>query len=103
LYHIEFLPIAKKDMVDIVQYISHTLQNPQAANTIMEHFSKGIEMIQSFPYANPVYSPIMPLKHEYRKMLIGSYLMFYWVDEQQKSVTITRVIYASRDYKSLLR
>jgi hypothetical protein len=40
-------------------------------------------MLTDFPYSNPVYSPIKPLKHEYRKQLVKSYIMFYWVDEKK--------------------
>ena len=60
------------------------------------------ESVLTFPYAAPAYQPIRSLKHEYRKILVQNYLMFYWVDEEERLVTVARVVYAKRDYGRLL-
>ena len=62
----------------------------------------AVEGVLHFPYATPAYPAIRPLKHEYRKILVQNYLMFYWVDEEKKLVTVARVVYAKRDYGRLL-
>lgn len=102
LYKLEYLPIAQKDMVEIVRYISRELQNPTAAERLAAEFVEAAEELTRFPYAQPVYLPIRPLKHEYRKLLVRNHLMLYWVDESKKLITIARVIYAKRDYGRLL-
>ena len=51
---------------------------------------------------NPSHRPIRPLKHEYQKLLVQNYFMFYWVDEVEQLVTVARVVYAKRDYERLL-
>ena len=102
MYNLEYLPIAQQDMVDIVRYISHDLSNPSVAEKLALELIKAADGILTFPYGNPVYMPIKPLKYEYRKLIVESYIMFYWVDESQKKVTIARVIYGSRDYEKLL-
>lgn len=38
--------------------------------------------------------------HEYRRVYIGDYAMFYWIDEPNRRVTVARVIYARRDLAS---
>ena len=96
MYKLEYLPVARKDMLEIVRYISGELQNPDAAARL------AAESVLTFPYATPAYQPIRPLKHEYRKILVQNYLMFYWVDEEKKLVTVARVVYAKRDYGRLL-
>lgn len=35
---------------------------------------------------------------EYRKLTVGNYLMLYWVEEDQKLVTVARVMYGKRDW-----
>ena len=40
--------------------------------------------------------------HEYRKTVVENYLMFYWVDEPGKTVTVARVIYGKRDYGKMI-
>ena len=101
MYNLVYLPAARRDMVEIVQYIGKNLKNPSAANHLAEALVEAADSILKFPYASPAYIPIKPLKHEDRK-LVQNYLIFYWVDEQRKCVTIARVIYAKREYELLL-
>ena len=103
MYKVEFLPIALNDMVEIVSYIGQTLQNPIAADNLSNEFLKAAERLEKFPYSNAVYVPLRSLKHEYRKLIVKNYLMFYWVDEDKKVVTVSRVVYAKRDYGKILK
>ena len=102
MYDLEYLPSARQDMIDIVRYISKTLSNPAAADRLAVELVEVGDRIQAFPYANPAYMPLRPLKHEYRKLSVHNYLIFYWVDEDKKLVTVARVIYAKREYKQML-
>jgi len=102
MYRLTFLPIAKQDMTDIVHYISNELFNPVAAAALAEEMIEAAERLCDFPYINTVHQTIKPLKQEYRKLLVKNYIMFYWVDEKKKLITIVRVIYARRDYEKLL-
>ena len=102
MYKIEYLPIAQQDMIDIVRYISIELKNPDAAECLAEKFVEAAESILDFPYALAVYQPMTSLKHEYRKILVQNFLMFYWIEEEKKLVTIARVMYAKRDFLRLL-
>ncbi|MBO5070836.1 MAG: type II toxin-antitoxin system RelE/ParE family toxin [Roseburia sp.] len=96
------MPVARKDMVEIVRYISRELNNPLAADRLATELVEAGDSIPVFPYANPAYIPLRPLKHEYRKLLVQNYMMFYWVDEEKKVVTVARVIYGKRDFERLL-
>ena len=102
MYKLEYLPVARRDMIEIVRYISQELQNPTAADQLAMELIEAGDSIPKFPYVNPAFIPIRPLKHEYRKLLVQNYFMFYWVDEVKKLVTVARVVYARRDYKRLL-
>lgn len=102
MYKLEYLPVTRKDMIEIVRYICKDLNNPMAADQLAVELVKAGDSILCLPHANPPYIPIRPLKHEYRKLLVQNYLMFYWVDEAAKLVTVARVIYAKRDYEQLL-
>lgn len=103
MYQLEFLPAAQRDLIEIVQYISHELDNPSAAKKLAQEVITSIEKLQEFPYMHPMYYPIRPLKHEYRKLPVKNYLLFYWVDEYNKRITVARVVYARRKYSDLLR
>lgn len=101
-YKLVYLPVARRDMVEIVEYVSHRLGNPIAANELAEKLIAGAESIPVFPYANPVKTTLRPLAHEYRYIIIGNYQMFYRVDEITREVLIARVIYAGRNSEKLL-
>lgn len=102
MYDLKYLPVAMRDMVDIVRYISEELQNPAAADRLAVKLFEAGESLKDFPYSHPVYLPIRPLKHEYRKLVVQNYLMFYWIDEQNKMITIARVLYAKRDWEKII-
>ena len=110
MYKLEYLPAARKDMLEIVRYISRKLHNPAAAERLAAELVHTAESLLSFPYAAPAYRPIRPLEHEYRKIPVRNlkipvrnFLIFYWIDEEKKLVTVARVVYAKRDYGQLLK
>jgi len=102
MYRIEYLPLARQDMIDIMRYISKNLHNLSAAEKLTEEMIEAAEKLAHFPYINAVVVPLKPLKYEYRKLLVQNYIMFYWVDEMKKTVTVARIIYARRDYEKVL-
>ena len=79
MYRLTFLPVARQDMTDIVRYISHELFNPMAADALADEMIEAVESLCDFPYINAVHQTISPLKHEYRKLLVKYYIMFYTV------------------------
>ena len=102
MYKLEYLPSARQDMIRIVQYVSQELGNPAAAEELALELVQAGDSIPRFPYANPAYIPIRPLQHEYRKLLVRNYVMFYWVDEEKRLVTVARVVYARRSFERIL-
>jgi plasmid stabilization system protein ParE len=103
MYKLEYLPVATRDMAEIARYISHVLFNPAAAEKLAVEMTEAAERLMDFPYRCPVYTSQKPLQKEYRKLLVGNYILFYSVDEVSKLVTIARVLYARRDYEKHLK
>ena len=103
MYKLEYLPSAVADMVDAVTYISQHLCPPQAAEKLMEAFGEAAQQAAQFPYSNGAYRPLRPLGKEYRKAAVCNYLMFYWLEEDTKTVVIARAIYGRRQYDRFLR
>ena len=102
MYQVAFLPIARQDMIDIIRYISLELASPDAAEILAVEMIEKAEGLALFPYKNVVHQMIKPLKYEYRKLFVKNYVLFYWIDEERKIVTIARVLYARRDFERLL-
>ena len=62
MYTIEYLPIARRDMVDIAKYIGVKLANPDAAERLAEKMVESAEDLANMPYKCPMYIPVKPLK-----------------------------------------
>lgn len=103
MYKLEFLPPALRDMTDIAYYIGHKLSNPSSAKNSADEMIQVAEKAACFPYSYPLYIPVKPLKYEYRKIIVHNYIMFYYVDENAKSITIARVIYGKSNYNHNLK
>lgn len=102
-YNISYLPAAKKDILDTVTYIRLKLQNQSAALNFAEKIKAAIEDASKHPYVYPPYIPLQPLKHDYRKIHIDNYFIFYYVSEEKKTITVSRIIYAKRNLKTQLK
>ena len=85
MYTLEYLPIAMQDMVDIAKYISQKLSNPVAAERLAN------EMIEIGKLANRETICVLTNMDE----PLG-------YTEPKKLITIARVIYAHRNYNTLL-
>ncbi len=102
MYKLDYLPVARRDMVGIAHYIGITLQNRIAAERLAVALVDAIDRLPDFPYACLAYIPLKPLRHEYRRLLVDNYSVFYWVDEKEKRITVARVIYSKRQIDRLL-
>ncbi len=101
MYKVEYLPVALQDVLEIMRYIAFDLNNPTAAERLSEAIFEAGNRLAEFPYTYPVYAPIKPLEYEYRKAPVQNYILFYRVDEKNKLVTVSRVIYSKRDLETL--
>ncbi len=102
MYKLSYLPLARCDIANAVNYIAEELFAPKAALDLLDALDKSISHLINFPYSCRVYQPVKPLEQEYRIMSVKNYAIFYTVDEQNKLVEITRVIYAKRDLSNQL-
>ena len=102
MYTLDYLPSAFEDMVAIARYVGVELKAPDAAERLAAKLIAAVENACEFPYAAPLYVPIKALKYEYRKLVVQNYLVFYRVDEAQKRITVSRVIYGGRNHSLLL-
>jgi len=94
MYAIEYLPLALEDLKEIVYYITCTLKNPIAAENLGQEIIKKINLLAKIPYSSRYYRSVKTLFHEYRKLLVKNYFVFYWVNEEKRIVTVARIIYA---------
>ena len=102
MYKLEFLPIAKKDIENIIYYISNNLKNKTAAINLSNNFIKAVNNIVEFPYGSPEYKIFTKLKYVYRKIKIKNFLMFYTINEENKTIIVVRILYSKMNINNIL-
>lgn len=101
-YSVEVLPIALRDMEEAVSYIAKELGSPEVAASFSDKLVEGINSLSRFPTRCSPYYPPRKLKHEYRKLPVGNYLLFFWVSEEEETVTVARMLHSRMDTDSRL-
>lgn len=103
MYKLVYLPIAKEDIAKAILYIAEHLKATKAAMDLLNSIEKSILKLAEFPYSCKVYKMTNEYENEYRILPVKSYLVFYMVNEEEKTVTIYRVIYSKRDLRNIIK
>ena len=99
-YKINYLPIAKKDLNEIIEYIQ--ADDPNAALELLNKIDENISQLSSFPYKGTTPDDENLQAKNYRMLVVETYLIFYVVNEDEKEVEIRRIIHGKRKYNFLL-
>lgn len=102
MYKLEILPVAKKDIDDIIFYISYNLKNITAAKKLGDLFINSLDKILDLPYGSSKYESTRILRNEYRGFKVNNYFMFYTINEEKKLITIMRVLYKKMNFNNIL-
>lgn len=96
---IVFSPEARRDLLEIGDYIAFKLRNKSAARNLMGRIQKTVLVLREFPETGT------PLQYAgphilYRYLICGNYMIFYHLSED--NACIDRILYGRRDYLSIL-
>jgi addiction module RelE/StbE family toxin len=85
-YKVKFLEIAKQDKNQIKHYLQKFY--PGTPKRFIEKLKECINNIKEMPYMYPVYEYFQ----DYRKIVVGNYLVFYTINEEKKIIEIQRIL-----------
>ena len=102
-YSVNITDIAEEDILVTVRYIANELKNSIAANALLDEIERYEKILEEtpniYPFVNDEYLAEKGLKY----VAIKNFLMFYTIDEKDKTVTVIRFLYRRRDWKKILR
>src|SRR5659263_542562 len=101
-YSIEITQPAEFDITEIVSYISRELLVSTIAKKMIQRIVETVATLEEFSYRNGLVRDKRLALQGIRKILIDSYIIFYKVNEEQKTVTIIRILYSKRNWLSIL-
>ena len=97
-YEVRIYPAAKQDLIDVVAYLN-TL-SPETALKYYDELTGKIAGLSELPLRCPPARDPGLAARGYRCLFVRNYIVFYVIEGQ--AVQIRRILYARRDYASLL-
>ena len=100
-YSLRYLPIAKQDLADVINYILNEFKNPIAAENTLNKIEKGIlQRLEDGPESFAIWPSAKKREHPYRRINIGRYTVWYVVIDNV--MEIRRIQPASRNEENFL-
>lgn len=93
---------AEQDLIDIFLYIMEHLKAPDTAQYLYSKIKQQISTLESMPYRCTLVSDEPYKQLGIRKQFVGNYIVFFVVKEEEKEVHVFRILYARREWRSLL-
>ena len=100
-YPLAISPAVYDDLVEIRTYISETLSNPEAAQSIVRDLLGAIQSLSELPSRGTLLKTVVPLPVAYRFIPCHKYLIFYRLTEED-TVFVSRVLLRNRNHWRLL-
>lgn len=100
-YKLTFLQIFQEDLLEVVDYISNTLQNPDAAKRLVDDIELAIAKRLEMPLAFPPYQSARIREYPYYRINIRNFSVFYVVIDD--TMEVRRFLYAKRNVDYLLK
>jgi addiction module RelE/StbE family toxin len=91
-----YLPTSISDQADIKTHLSQFY--PGTAKRFFALLKKKINRLKTYPYSCPIYEDFP----DYRKLVVGDYLVFYIVHEETNTIEVHRILHGSRDISQIL-
>ncbi|MCL2717476.1 MAG: type II toxin-antitoxin system RelE/ParE family toxin [Lachnospiraceae bacterium] len=101
-YNIVITVKANEDMIDIGDYITYTLLEPETALNFVKGLRQSISTLKSFPNRYPFIDDVVLASLGVRCLPYKNYYVFYEVIDIMNTVIIHRVGYNRRNWKEIL-
>lgn len=99
-YELRILPLFEEDLNEIVDYITYRLQNPIAAEKLVDDVEAAIEERRSCAEAFEPYSSSRKREHPYYRIQVRNFTIFYVVIDG--TMEVRRLLYSRSNIKKKL-
>ena len=99
-YKLRFLPLFTEDLLEITTYITSNLQNPEAANSLVNEIEDAIDKRLENPLIFAPNNSKKPRINPYYRIYVKNYTIFYVVIDD--IMEVRRILYSKRDFDNIL-
>lgn len=93
---------AEDQLRDIIYYIADESGSVDIALRYLNKVEEAINHLQDFPNSGSIPRYSILKKQGYRVLILEKYLVFYKVNEEDKTVIIYAIVDGRREYKNLI-
>lgn len=104
-YELRYLPLFYDDLSEKIMYIRNVLQNPQAADNLLDSVEKAILERQPIAESFEPYESVKERKYPYYRIYVKNYVVFYVVIDDEgpdKIMEVRRFLYNKQNTKKLI-
>lgn len=102
-YSVKLTPHAIAQIQETIAYISHILLVPETARAWADYLEEKIAGLDTMPKGHPAVEEEPWKSRGYRKLLVKNFIIYYYVDDTDKIVWVTAVVYGKRDQLNALK
>ena len=102
-YKVKITPLAYAQLAETVNYISNILLVPETAAKWLDVLQTSIKSLSSMPNRFPLTEEQPWHERGIRKLNVKGFFVYYLVNEEGKTVTVTAVVYGRRDQIGVLK
>ena len=99
-YKLSFLPLFEQDLIEIVDYITVNLQNPSAAERLIDDIETAVYKRLEAPLSFAPFRSSKKRPHPYYRINVRNFSIFYVVIDD--TMEVRRILYSKRDLDKLL-
>jgi addiction module RelE/StbE family toxin len=99
-FELRYSPLFYDDLDRITNYILLDLKNEIATKAFIFDIETAIKKRLERPLQAAIYPSMHRRKHDYRRILVGDYLIFYVVID--RTMIVRRLLYGRRDLDKIL-
>lgn len=96
-YIVKITSQAEEQIQEIVYYITHELQAPDAALHLLDTFDEIFSSLSHFPQRVSLVDNEPWHTNGIHRLPVKNFLVYFWIDEDNMKVQIIAVIYGKRD------
>lgn len=95
-YRVKYLITAKHDRETIKAYLNQF--SVAAAKKLFDRIKHNMELVKKNPYMYESYER----RPQFRRMVVGDYLVFYKISEQEKTIEVHHILHGMIDLEQYL-
>lgn len=101
-YTIKISLSASDDLKQIAVYMRNVLKVPNTARNYLKLFRQEIDKLAVLPKRHEVIEKETINQFAVRKLVVKNYIIFYIVDDEEKTVNVERILYGASDWMNEL-